>query len=94
VAAWSLGWCHFEVLGVSKDVQEGQAMLRFGRDENSRLEPGQPSREAIKPSSSSLKPTALTKAQIDAWVRHATASNGFGDAGTTAMQYRGASARP
>ncbi len=67
-------------------------MLKFGRDENSRLETGQPSREAIKPCSSSLKPTALTKAQIDAWVRLAAASNGFGDAGTTAMQRPGASA--
>jgi hypothetical protein len=68
-------------------------MLNFGRDENSRLQPGQPSGEAIKPCSSSLKPTALTKAQIDAWVRHATASNGFADAGTTAMEHPGASAR-
>ena len=68
-------------------------MLKFGRDENSRLETGQASREAIKPCSSSLKPTALTKDQTDAWARHATASNGFGDAATTAMQRPDASAR-
>ncbi len=78
---------------LSRNVQEGQAMLKFGRDENSRLETGQPSREVIKPCSSGLKPTALTEAQIDAWVRHATASNGFGDAATTAMQRPDASAR-
>ncbi len=66
-------------------------MMKFGRNDVSSLETGQKSKEADRSCCSSLKPTALTKAQIDAWVRHAAACNGFADAGIDPAQCSGAS---
>jgi hypothetical protein len=64
-------------------------MMEFGQNDISSLKTGQESNEANKCCSSSLKPTQKTKVQIDAWARHATASNGFADAGTDPTQCSG-----
>jgi uncharacterized protein YjiS (DUF1127 family) len=39
-------------------------------------------------------PTARTRAQIDAWAKHAEASNGFGDAGVVAAEATSESTPP
>lgn len=61
-------------------------MMEISRGEIGGLETGRASRNAVRSCSWSLKPTVPAKSQIDAWARHATASNGFADAETIARK--------
>ncbi len=65
--------------------------MKFGQNDLSNLETGQKSMEVDRSWCSSLKPTALTKVQIDDWTRHAAACNGFADAGIDPTQCFGTS---
>ena len=56
-------------------------MMESRRIGTSSLETEQTSNEAARSFSSDLKAMAESKNQIDAWARHATASNGFADIG-------------
>jgi hypothetical protein len=64
-------------------------MSRSGRNEFNRLSSEQASGAAVKPCSSSFDNASQVKSEIEAWMRHAAASNGFGDAGVIAWDQSG-----